>query len=288
MLLGSIEAGGTKFICSVGDERLKIINQTRIETTTPEVTLSQVINYFSQFPELASVSIASFGPLNLDHHSDQFGAITNTPKLGWQGVNMFKLIRDALAVPVSITSDVNGSALGESYLLHQNGIEHQSLVYITVGTGIGAGIVINDHIFGLNGHPELGHIKVVRHSGDGDFHGTCPFHDDCLEGLAAGPSFKARTNTPGERIPHTDPIWQRIAFYLAQAAVTTTLMIHPDKIVFGGSVINDDLIQMIRREYQTLMNGYVEAKSLVDYLSVSCAHDNNSATIGNLILATDN
>ncbi|MBW1606276.1 ROK family protein [Lactobacillus sp. Sy-1] len=285
MLLGSIEAGGTKFICSVGDENLTVLDQVRIETTTPEITLGKVIEYFSQFADLDSLSIASFGPLNLDSASPAFGSILNTPKLLWKNVNIMTIIRDALNVPVFITTDVNGSAVGENLFLKQAGINLHSLVYLTVGTGIGAGIIVNDQILGSNGHPEVGHIRVIKHPDDADFHGTCPFHDGCLEGMAAGPSLKARTNIPGECLALDDPIWDRLAYYLAQAVGSLNLIIHPARIVFGGSVVNPQLLSKIKKDYVQLMNGYVATDHLDDFLIRSCVPNNGSATIGNFALA---
>ncbi|MEJ6400626.1 ROK family protein [Nicoliella lavandulae] len=285
MLLGSIEAGGTKFICSVGDEKLTILDQIRIETTTPKSTLSKVIKYFKQFKNINSISIASFGPLDLDLNSSHFGSILKTPKLIWENVNILKKIKESLNVPVFITTDVNGSAVGEQFLLQQSEIKVSSLVYLTIGTGIGAGIIYNNHIFGLGEHPEIGHIRVVKHSDDKSFHGVCPFHDGCLEGMASGPSLKARTNIPGEQLSMNSPIWNRIAYYLAQSVVSINLIIHPKKIILGGSVVNDQLIKNIKKQYVDLISDYVDTTNLNDLITKSCAVDNNSATIGNFILA---
>ncbi|MHA8111451.1 ROK family protein [Lactobacillaceae bacterium Melli_B4] len=285
MQIGSIEAGGTKFLCSIGDEHLNIINQIEIPTTTPEETLTKTITYFSQFHDLLAVNIASFGPLCLDPDNDKFGFITNTPKVGWQDTNILGIIKDGLGVDANITTDVNGSVIGESLLLSRQNIKTNSLAYLTIGTGVGAGIMINGQLVGALGHPEFGHIMISKHPDDIDFNGICPFHPSCLEGFAAGPTFKARLGILGCQVPHSHPVWQRIAYYIAQATIELTMTIRPDRIVFGGGVANPDLLAMVKVEFEKINNQYVQIDDLNEYLALTCAANNNAATIGNLSLA---
>nr|WP_216655619.1 fructokinase ScrK [Lentilactobacillus kribbianus] len=280
--LGSIEAGGTKFVCAVGDENYQIQDMISFPTTTPQATLQQAINFFSQFPDLAAISVASFGPIEIRPHSPQYGYITNTPKAGWQNVDFIGPLKTAFNLPIVWTTDVNGSAYGE-FILAPEAL--QSLVYYTIGTGVGAGIVTNGDFAGAIGHPEAGHIRVKRHPADLDFAGICPYHGDCLEGLVSGPTFEARTGHPGKEVPLSDPVWDIMAFYVAQAALNTTLMLRPQRIIFGGGVVSEPFLQKVRSEFQILLNDYVAIGDLTQYITMPVAANNGSATIGNFALA---
>lgn len=284
MLLGSIEAGGTKFVCAVGDGDYRIKNQTVIPTTTPAETLTATINYFKQF-KLDAIGIASFGPIEIRRHADDYGFITKTPKPGWSQTDFVGPIRQALDCPVAWTTDVNGSAYGEYVMAGLTNDQLDSLVYYTIGTGVGAGAVINGQFLGAVGHPEMGHVLVKRHPDDLAFKGICPFHGDCLEGLVAGPTFEARTGRPGSEVPLTDPVWDIMSYYVAQAALQTTLTIRPDKIVFGGGVVSEGFLQKVRRDFKTLLNGYVTVPALADYLTMPLMANNGSATLGDFALA---
>lgn len=284
MLLGSIEAGGTKFVCAVGDEDYRIKNQTVIPTTTPAETLTATINYFKQF-KLDAIGIASFGPIEIRRHADDYGFITKTPKPGWSQTDFVGPIRQALDCPVAWTTDVNGSAYGEYVMAGLTNAQLESLVYYTIGTGVGAGAVINGQFLGSVGHPEMGHVLVKRHPDDLDFKGICPFHGDCLEGLVAGPTFEARTGRSGAEVPLTDPVWDIMSYYVAQAAMQTTLTIRPDKIVFGGGVVSEGFLKKVRRDFKTLLNDYVSVPALEDYLTMPLMANNGSATLGDFALA---
>lgn len=284
MILGSIEAGGTKFVCGIGNEDFQILDQKVIPTTTPKETLQAVSEYFKQF-EIEALSIASFGPVELRKHAEKYGFITNTPKAHWKNTDIVGYLQKQLQVPIAFTTDVNGSAYGEYVLAKEQQKEVSSLVYYTVGTGIGAGAVLNGQFLGGIGHPEMGHTFVKRHTHDEGFSGICPFHQDCLEGLVAGPTFEARLNKKGETVAKEDPVWDILAYYLAQAAIQTTLNIRPEKIVFGGSVVQEHLLEKIREQFATLMQDYVEVPPLKDYLTRPLADNNGSATIGNFALA---
>ncbi|MFC6180232.1 fructokinase ScrK [Lactiplantibacillus daowaiensis] len=284
MLLGSIEAGGTKFVCAVGDGDFRIKTQTVIPTTTPAETLAATIAFFKQF-DLDAIGIASFGPIEIRQHAKDYGYITKTPKPGWSQTDFVGPIKQALGCPVAWTTDVNGSAYGEYVMAGLTNAQLNSLVYYTIGTGVGAGTVINGQFLGSLGHPEMGHVPVKRHPDDRDFAGICPFHHDCLEGLVAGPTFDARVGRPGRDVPLNDPVWDIMSYYVAQAAVQTTLTIRPDKIIFGGGVVSEGFLQKVRRDFDMLLNDYVSVPSLEDYLTMPLMANNGSATLGDFALA---
>ncbi|MCT8385666.1 fructokinase ScrK [Leuconostoc mesenteroides] len=285
MLLGSIEAGGTKFVCAVGNEDYRIIDQTTFPTTNPEETLNQAVEFFAQFPELDAIGIASFGPIEIRRNSSEYGFITKTPKQGWSNTNFVKTIQDKISVPIFWTTDVNGSAYGEYTMSTLFNEKVDSIVYYTVGTGVGAGIVVNGEFLGTVGHPEMGHVQVNRHVDDLDFPGICPYHGDCLEGLVAGPTFEARTGKKGKDVPLNDSSWNIMAYYLAQAAIQSTLTLRPNKIVFGGGVISEPFLDMVRSHFDDLLNEYIEVPELKQYLTMPVVKNNGSATIGNFALA---
>ncbi|MFC6274097.1 fructokinase ScrK [Levilactobacillus tangyuanensis] len=285
MQLGSIEAGGTKFVCAVGNEDYRVLDEEYIPTTTPEETLSKTIAYFKKFPDVKAIAISSFGPIELRRNSPKYGFITNTPKPGWSNTDFVGRLKQDLDVPMFWTTDVNGSAYGEyvmSTLFNEN---VGSLVYFTIGTGVGAGAIVNGNFIGSMGHPEMGHVRLKRHPDDLDFKGICPFHGDCLEGLVSGPTFDARLGKPGKDVPLTDHVWDIMAYYVAQAALQETLMLRPDKIVFGGGVVSEAFLVKVRAEFAKLLNDYVEVGNLDDYIVMPAVKDNGSATVGDFAMA---
>lgn len=284
MQLGSIEAGGTKFVCAIGDEQYHVIDQIQFPTTTPEETLRQAVAYFRQFPDLLALSTASFGPIEIRSNEAKFGYITNTPKPLWPDTDFLGQLKAAFDIPMVWTTDVNGSAYGE-YISAPADQRPKSLVYITIGTGVGAGELVNGQFLGELGHPEVGHVRLKRHPDDLDFPGICPYHGDCLEGLVAGPTFEARTGKKGQDVPLTDHVWEIMAYYIAQAVVQETLMLRPNKIVLGGGVMSDTFLTMIRKQFAELMNGYADVGPLEDYLTMPVVAHNGSATVGNFALA---
>lgn len=284
MLLGSIEAGGTKFVCAVGNEDYRIKNSIKFPTTTPEETLGQAIEYFKKF-KIEALSIASFGPIDVQYTSKTYGFITNTPKPGWKNVDFVGLLKKELNIPIFFTTDVNGSAFGEYTVAQLFNEKIKSLVYLTIGTGVGGGAIIDGEIVGTKGHPEMGHVYLKRHPADTGFEGICPFHKDCLEGLAAGPSIKARTGIAGEKVAVDDNIWDILAYYIAQAAIQQTLILRPDNIIFGGGVISERLLKKVRRDFEKLNNEYIEIDDLENYIRMPRVENNGSATLGNFALA---
>lgn len=279
-MYGGIEAGGTKFVCAVSEDG-EILEKTSIPTTTPEETLDQVFEFFDRY-ELNGIGIGSFGPIGIDQTKDNYGHVLATPKKGWAQFDFLGTIRKRYNVPVAWTTDVNAAAYGE---LKQGAAQGKnSCIYLTVGTGIGAGVVINEEIFSGIAHPEMGHIWVKRHPDD-QYEGTCPYHKDCLEGLAAGPSIEARIGIKGQDLPQDHPIWDIQAFYIAQALINYTLTLAPEKIILGGGVMNQDhLLQKIRQQFVELMGGYMETPQVSEYI-VRWGLPNESGIIGSLLLA---
>lgn len=285
---GSLEAGGTKFVVAIGNKQGDIIEQEKIPTTTPKETIESVIVFFEKFKDLKSIAIGSFGPIDLDTASETYGFITNTPKHGWKNVNLVGMLKDALHVPIYFTTDVNSSAYGEVFARNRTGQFIENLVYYTVGTGVGAGILQRGAFIGGVGHPEMGHVYVAKHPTDiqNDFKGVCPFHTGCLEGLCCGPSLEARCGVAGENLSEDNPVWDIEAYYLAQAAVLATVSFRPDMIVFGGGVMaQPHMLSRVNREFQKLLNGYISIPDNHDYIDVPYVKENGSATLGNFILA---
>lgn len=284
-LYGSIEAGGTKFVCAVGDEEYTVVDKTQFPTTTPEETIAQTIAYFKAFEaDLAGIAIGSFGPIDIDPSSETYGYITTTPKPGWANVDLLGQLSTAFEIPFDVTTDVNSSAYGEA--LARSGVE--SLVYYTIGTGIGAGAIQKGEFVGGLGHTEAGHTYVMAHPEDVEhgFLGVCPFHKGCLEGMASGPSLEARTGTRGELIEQDASVWDVQAFYIAQAALQATMLYRPQVIVFGGGVMaQDHMVMRVHEKFKTLLNDYLPVPDLPDYIVTPAVADNGSATLGNFALA---
>jgi fructokinase len=261
---GAIEAGGTKFICAIGDENGDILEQTRIETRDPATTLTEVCRYFGaagrQFGNLTALGVGAFGPLDLKPGSPTFGFITSTPKPGWKNINLAGALADGVDAPVYLDTDVNGAALAEwRWGAGQN---LDSVAYVTVGTGIGVGVVHHGRpVHGLM-HPELGHMFVRRHPADGSFAGICPYHGDCLEGLACGAALVARTGRTLQDAPPADPIWVIEADYLGQLCGLLVLAHSPQRILIGGGVMQERLYAAVHEQMLHSLHGYVEAEEL--------------------------
>jgi fructokinase len=263
-LYGAIEGGGTKFICAVGDGDGKILDQIRIETRGPEATLTEVNRYFAaisgKLGTLVAIGIGAFGPLDLNPASETYGHVTTTPKPGWKNFDLVGALTQGTGVPANLDTDVNAAALGE--WRWGAGIGLDSLAYVTVGTGIGVGIAHHGQaVHGLM-HPEVGHILVRRHSADAGFAGTCPYHGDCLEGLACGAAVVARTGRTLQDASPNDPIWSIEADYLGQLCANLALNHSPQRIIIGGGVMQPRLYGAVHARMLHWLNGYLGAKAL--------------------------
>jgi len=260
MLIGAIEAGGTKFVCGIGNEKGEIYEHVSFPTLAPEKTIKQVLAYF-EGKQLEAIGIGSFGPLNVDSLSPNYGNITTTPKQGWTDYPFLSSIKQHFNIPCGWDTDVNAAAYGEVLWGAAQGLN--SCVYFTVGTGIGAGVYVEGKLLHGLIHPEGGHILPRRHPED-KFVGNCTYHGDCLEGMAAGPAIEKRWNCKGNALPKDHPAWEIQAYYLAQAVVSTILLLSPQRIVLGGGVMKQEqLFPLIRQEVQRQLNGYVQSEALL-------------------------
>lgn len=274
MKLGALEAGGTKMVCAIGNENGEIMERISIPTETPEVTVAQMTAFFKD-KGIKALGIGCFGPIDLNRSSASYGCITTTPKLKWAGYNIVKAFREALLVPVGFDTDVNGSALGEATWGITKGLD--TSVYVTIGTGVGAGIIANGRLLHGMLHPEGGHVLLARHPADG-FKGKCPFHENCLEGLAAGPAIEARWGKKGMELSDRKEVWELEAFYIGQAMVDYIMLLSPQRIILGGGVMHQEhMMPLVRAEVKRQLNGYVKTKELEDmdsYLVLPSLNDN--------------
>jgi fructokinase len=259
--LGAIEAGGTKFLCAVGTPAGELVKETRISTGSPAETMPQVIDFFRPFAgEIAGMGIASFGPVQIDRNSPQYGFITTTPKQAWRNFDLLGTIRSSFPVPAGFDTDVNAAALAEARWGATQGL--RASMYVTVGTGIGGGALVDGVVLHGATHAEMGHIRIPHDRARDPFPGICPFHGDCLEGLASGPAIEARWKAPASTLAAEHPAWELEAEYLALACVNWICVLSPQRIVLGGGVMRPDLFPPIRRRIGELLNGYLEIPEL--------------------------
>ncbi len=261
MLYGALEAGGTKMVCAIGDENGKILEQISVPTTTPEETMPPILEYFKG-KDIAAIGIACFGPVDLNPSSPTYGYITTTPKLAWANYNIVGAVKDALGIPVGFDTDVNGSLLGEVTWGCAKGLT--DAVYFTIGTGVGGGVMTNGKLLHGMLHPELGHM-LMRVREDDTYKGHCPFHGNCLEGMAAGPALEERWGALGKDLADRDEVWDLESYYIAQAIWTCITVLSPQKVILGGGVMHQEqLFPLIREKVAELMNHYLKTKELED------------------------
>jgi len=260
-----VETGGTNIKCVIASDPAHVISEMVLPTLDPDSTIQKVIEFFKVGEKrygipIVSMGIGGFGPLDLNPSSVNYGSITSTPKLAWQNFPLLSRMQQAFSFPIAIDTDVNAALLGETHW--GAGIGFTDLVYVTVGTGIGGGILSNGKLIHGLIHPELGHM-LIRHDFQVDpFEGICPFHKDCLEGLASGASMAARWRSTPEQLPNKHPAWELEADYLAQMCINLTLMISPQRIIIGGGVPqHEGLLALIRSKFQPLLNNYLVSAS---------------------------
>ncbi len=290
-LYGGIEAGGTKFVCAVGTGPDDLRDIVRIETTTPQETFAKVIGYFrkqaSAGNEIASLGIASFGPVDVHPGSKTFGFITSTPKPGWSDTDFWGTIKNALQIPVAFDTDVNVAALGERSWGAAQGLD--TFMYLTIGTGLGGGGFVNGKMMHGLVHPEVGHIRIPHDLSKDPYPGSCPFHGDCLEGLACGVAMKQRWGMEGEKLPADHPAWELEAEYLAYALVNFICTVSPQKIIMGGGVMQQEsLFPMIRKKVKELLNSYVGSEAVqakIDQYIIPPQLGNRAGILGAIAMA---
>ena len=283
-IYGSIEAGGTWMKCAIGDEECRIIDSIVIPVTDRDETLEKML-YFFEDKEIESLRIACFGPLDLNPESETFGYITKTPKRGWENLNIKGIFEERLNTKVVLDTDVNGALLGE--VMHGAGRGYTDVVYITIGTGIGAGIYSGGKLVHGMLHPEAGHIILKPAKGD-TYKGKCPFHNYCFEGLASGPAIEDRWGQKGDTLSDREEVWEIESEYIAQALVNYIMILSPQKIILGGGVMNQEVLwPLIREKTFDMINGYIDTKEMKDLDNYIVPADlgGNQGLVGGLELA---
>ena len=261
----SIEAGGTKFICSYGVSPDQLQDRVRIETRGPRETMNDVLDYVHKVSldnEIDAIGLACFGPLELNLKSPAYGSITHTPKLAWKHYNIVDCIKQQFDVPVGFDTDVNAAALAEQQWGAGKGL--QNVIYMTIGTGIGLGAIVEGRLLHGAMHSEAGHMSVFQDVEKDPFPGVCPYHRNCLEGLASGPAIKARWKVASALdLPIEHPAWDLEANYLARAMKNVTLCFSPERIILGGGVMRQSgLLSKVQQKTKSNLNGYIQNASI--------------------------
>jgi len=255
MSLGGIEAGGTKWVCAVGNgpDDLTVVT---FPTTTPDETLDRAGMFFAEH-DVDAIGVGSFGPIDIAR-----GLITTTPKPGWANAEVVGTLRATLQVPIAFDTDVNAAALGEQRWGAAVGLD--SFCYLTVGTGIGGGVLAGNALVHGSSHPEIGHMRIPHDTARDPFTGSCPYHGDCFEGLASGTALRARWGKPGEELADASDVWELEAEYLALGVVNVVCTVSPQLVILGGGVMKQpSLLDAVRERVRGLLAGYVTAPELV-------------------------
>ena len=261
MRLGGIEMGGTKMVCAIVDEFGTILDRFVVPTTTPQETLDELVNYFKG-KNIDSLGIGSFGPIDLDKKSKTYGYITTTPKPGWANTDVLSPFK-VLNVPIGFDTDVDAACVGEIYLGAGKGLD--SVIYGTIGTGIGFGVYLEGKLIHGLMHTEAGHILLTKHEKDKDYIGPCPYHTNCFETLASGPSIEKRWGKKAEYLYCNDEVWELEAYYIGQALCDLIMCYSPKKIILGGGVMhNEKLLDLVRKETLKNLNGYIKRDEILD------------------------
>lgn len=269
-LVGGIEAGGTKFVCIIGSGPEDIRAEIRFPTTTPQETISHAIHFFQKQSKLLgepilAVGVACFGPIDVHLSSSTYGYITTTPKPGWGNTDIVGPLRKELNVPVAFHHDVAAAGIGEGLWGAASGLS--DFVYLTIGTGIGGGIIIHGKpVYGLV-NPEIGHLRLPHDYQKDPFPGSCSYHGDCFEGLASGPAIEKRWGKPGYELPPDHPAWELEINYLALAVQNLVVTNSPELIILGGGVMEQPhLFSRLRTQVVDLLNGYVQSEKILNHI----------------------
>ncbi len=284
MKIGALEAGGTKMVCAVGDEGGNIVKRVSFPTRTPEETMPQIIDFF-RGEDIKALGVGCFGPIDLNRSSKTYGHITSTPKLAWANYDITGKLKEELLVPVGFDTDVNGAALGEVVFGAAKGCD--TAIYITVGTGVGVGVYANGALLHGLIHPEAGHMLIARQEGD-DYPGKCPYHRNCLEGLAAGPAIMERFGRPAAELADRGEVWELVSDYLAQAVANYILTLSPQKVILGGGVMHQEqMFPLVRKKVQEKLNSYLHSDTILEHIKdyiVPPALGDNAGITGALLL----
>ncbi len=273
-------------VCAVGNEKGEILDRVSIPTETPDITMPKLLEYFQGQP-VEALGIGCFGPIDLDPASGTYGFITTTPKLAWRNCDICGYFRERLKVPVGFDTDVNGSMLGEATWGCARGLD--TAIYITVGTGVGVGVLAGGRLLHGMQHPEGGHILLPRRADDA-YEGKCPYHKTCMEGLAAGPAIEARWGKKAAELSDRPEVWELEAHYLAYAITNYMMILSPQKIILGGGVMHQEqLMPLIRKKVTDMLGGYIQTEALSDMDSyiVPASLNDNQGILGALKLGMD-
>lgn len=285
MLIGAIEAGGTKFICGIGNENGELFERVSFPTETPKKTMENVVNFFKN-KNIEKLGVGSFGPIDPNLESDTYGYITKTPKVNWSDFNIVGELKKHFNVPIVFSTDVNGAALGEAKWGAAKGLNN--CMYLTIGTGIGGGAIVAGNMVHGMLHPEMGHILIKKHEND-NYSGNCPFHKDCFEGLASGPAIEKRWGKKAYELSEDHEAWELEGYYIAQALINYILILSPEKIILGGGVMKQkQLFPIIRKNVKNILNNYVQTKEIlndIDNYIVYPKLGDNAGILGAVALA---
>lgn len=290
-LLGSVEAGGTKFVCAVGEAYGVILEEIRFPTTTPEETLGKTIDFFQEQIRvrgpLSALGVGSFGPVNIHRGSPALGRISKSPKTRWIGADLYKPLAAAFSLPIGFDTDVNAAALGEWRYGAAKGLD--TFVYLTFGTGIGGGGMVRGRLMHGLVHPEMGHMRIPHDFEADPYPGRCPFHKDCFEGLAAGPAIEERWGQRGETLPSDHPAWELETDYIALGVMNLICILSPERVILGGGMMQQGhLFPRIRRKVAARLAGYVQATAVLDEMDayiVPPGLGNQAGILGGIALA---
>jgi fructokinase len=278
-------------ICAIGDEKGNIIDRITVPTKTPEETIPPMVDYFrnkaAQGMKIEALGIACFGPIDLNKSSGTYGHITTTPKTPWINYDIVGVFKDSLEVPVGFDTDVNGSLLGEVTWGSSKGLT--DVVYLTVGTGIGGGIMSGGKLVHGMMHPETGHLLIRPAKGD-EYPGRCPFHGNCLEGMASGPAIEERWGRPAYELMNRAEVWELESEYIAQALMSYILILSPQRIILGGGVMHQkQMFDLVRTKVKEKLNGYIKTSELeaMDEYIVPASLNDDQGIMGAVRLAME-
>lgn len=286
-LFGALEAGGTKMVCAIGDGTGKILERTSLPTRTPEETMPEMLSFF-QGKGISALGVGCFGPVDLDLTSPTYGSILTTPKLDWRRFPIVQQFEKSLGVPVGFDTDVNAAALGEAVWGCTKDVRNS--VYITVGTGVGLGVIIDHKPYHGMMHPEGGHLFISMHPQDPMPKGVCPYHGNCLEGLASGPAIERRWGKKAQELSDRPEVWELEAYYIAQAVCGYIMILSPERIILGGGVTHQpQVLPLVREEVRRQLGGYLLNDRLNDleHYLVPVSLGDNQGVMGAVKLAMD-
>ncbi len=280
-MFGSIEFGGTKIRCAIIDENGNLIDQIRISTSKPEINIKEIEEFYKN-KKIAALGVGAFGPIDINKNSTSYGVIKNTPKKEWIDFNLLKNLSMIIDTKIEIVTDVGLSAIGEYN--DGAGKNYQSMLYLTIGTGIGGAYIQDGKIINGLSHPEMGHIDIARNPDD-HVKSVCMYHNNCLEGLASGPSIKERKGVEATQIDINDLVFDTTSNYIAKALYTYSLILRPNVIILGGGLMNKDgFIQKVRNKFDKLKGDYIDLPSSESYI-VKPKLGDDSALVGGYYLA---